>query len=163
VDLSDPDVFRDAYRDYAAHVRSIALRVVGDRGRAEDVCHDVFVRLWLRPSRFNPARGDLRSFLGLMARSRALDVWRSERVADRTRERFEAISARDDVPAETRPDRAAERAADRETLRRAIGMAYWGELKAAEIAERTDVPVGTAKSRLRLGVERLRTELADAA
>lgn len=173
MDLGDPSEFQRAYEQHAPRVRAAALGVLRDPARAEDVTHDVFLRLWRDPTRFDPARGPLGPYLQLMARSRALDIWRSDHATDRAWER-----ARDAIPAiETaapdRPAELAERRAERAVLvrgirrlpapqREAVVLRYFGELTAAEIARRSRIPFGTAKSRLRLGLEKLRQECGGA-
>jgi RNA polymerase sigma-70 factor, ECF subfamily len=108
-----------------------------------------------------------------MARSRALDIARSDSAGARAGDRLAAIVEADPPQAE-RPDERVE-ARDRSTrLRAAVGrlpklqreavaLAFWGDLPAREIAERTGVPLGTARSRLRLGIEKLSQAAAEAA
>jgi RNA polymerase sigma-70 factor (ECF subfamily) len=165
--------FNDVYRRHAGAVYSSALAVLRDPGRAEDVTQEVFLRFWRDPGRFDASRGPLGPYLRLMARSRALDIWRSERSGDRARERAALLREREDAPDEERPEAVAEHDADRTTvigaLRRlpaaqaeAIFLRYFGDLGVTEIAERAGVPVGTAKGRIRIGLEKLRTEAAAA-
>src|SRR4051812_50178017 len=77
MDLSDPVTFARMYDDHAPAVYGAALRVLGNPAAAQDVAQDVFLRLWRRPGAFDPRRGDLGAYLRLMARSRALDLWRT--------------------------------------------------------------------------------------
>ena len=165
--------FETVYRLHSRAVYASALAVLRDPGRAEDVTQEVFLRLWHNPGRFDPTRGPLGPYLRLMARSRALDLWRSERSGERARERASLLSERDEAPDHERPDAAAEHDADRTTLigalRRlpspqaeAIFLRYFGGLGVAEIADRAGVPVGTAKGRIRIGLEKLRGEAAAA-
>ena len=104
-----------------------------------------------------------------MARSRALDLWREGQAAGRATDRLKVVAGTDAPRVEELPDAAAERAATREDVREALRtlpepqrealvLAHWGGLTAAEIAEREQVPLGTAKSRIRLGLARLRQE-----
>jgi RNA polymerase sigma-70 factor, ECF subfamily len=168
-----PEEFDSIYRRHATSVHASALAVLRDPGRAEDVTQEVFLRFWRDPGRFDASRGPLGPYLRLMARSRALDIWRSERSGDRARERAALLRGREEAPDEERPDAAAEHDADRTSaigaLRRlpaaqaeAIFLRYFGDLGVAEIAERAGVPVGTAKGRIRIGLEKLRTEAAAA-
>ena len=101
------------YRLHSRAVYASALAVLRDPGRAEDVTQEVFLRLWRDPGRFDPARGPLGPYLRLMARSRALDLWRSERSGERARERAGLLRERDEAPDHERPDVAAEHDADR--------------------------------------------------
>jgi len=172
-DLRDPRTFRRAFDEHHRAVYAAALRVVDDAALAHDVVQDVFLRLWRRPGSFNPARADLGTYLRLMGRSRALDVWREGQVRGRAADRLKLVSTGeprvDDHPAAL-AERDHERAEIREALgklpaaqREAIVLAYWGGLTADQIARRAHVPLGTAKSRIRLGLARLREEFPVAA
>jgi RNA polymerase sigma-70 factor (ECF subfamily) len=174
MDLSDPVTFARAYDDHARSVYGAALRILGDPARAQDVTQDVFLRVWRSPGRFDRRRGELGSYLRLMGRSRALDVWREGQAAGRARDRLELVVAGDEaVRADDRPSALVERDEERATVRRALGrlpeaqreavaLAYFGELTADEIARRSGVPLGTAKSRIRLGLAKLRGEIEGA-
>lgn len=141
--------------------------MLGRPSDAEDVTQEVFTRFWRDPGRFDSRRGELGSYLRLMARSRALDLWRHDQAGSRARERLRLV-ARDeaDRPNE-RPaalvEREELRAAVRTALRQlpaeqreALVLSYWGSLSPDEIAQRVGVPFGTARSRMRLGLEKLR-------
>jgi RNA polymerase sigma-70 factor (ECF subfamily) len=166
--LEDPHEFARAYRDHAGRVRASAMRVLKDPGRADDVAQEVFERLWRDPGRYDARRGELGSYLQLVARSRALDAWRADAALGRATDRLQTVSARDETAAEDHgPAQIAERRETgsrlRELLRllpplqrEAIVLSYWGGLSSAEIARATRVPLGTAKSRLRLAHEKLR-------
>jgi RNA polymerase sigma-70 factor (ECF subfamily) len=165
--------FNTLYHEHARAVYASALSVLRDPGRAEDVTQEVFLKLWRNPKRFDPSRGSLGPYLRLMARSRALDVWRSERSGERAVERAGILAGHDVAPDHERPDSAAEQDSERSrmiaALRRlpaaqaeAVFLRYFGDLGAAEIAQRAGVPVGTAKGRIRIGLEKLRTETAAA-
>ena len=172
MNLSDPTTFVRAYDDHARAVYGAAMRILGDPARAQDVTQDVFLRVWRNPGRFDQRRGELGTYLRLMARSRALDLWRETQAAGRARDRLELVVAGDEVVrADDRPSAIAERDEDRAVVRDALGrlpdaqreavvLAYYGELTADEIARRSGVPLGTAKSRIRLGLAKLRDEMA---
>jgi RNA polymerase sigma-70 factor (ECF subfamily) len=173
VELRDPEAFQTVYATHSRRVYANAYRILHDAAKAEDTVQDVFLRLWLRPDRFDERRGDLGSYLALMARSRALDIARSESAGARAGERL-AAAVEADPPQAERPDDQVE-ARDRSArLRAAVGqlpnrqreavaLAFWGDLPAREIAERTGVPLGTARSRLRLGIEKLERAALEAA
>ena len=168
--LSDPAVFGRAYDEHSRGVYTAAYRILGDPTQAQDVVQDVFLRLWRRPGSFDAGRGDLGPYLRMMARSRALDLWREGQAAGRASDRLKLAVAQDPPRDEAdRPSAQAERREDGETVRAAVRrlpeaqreavvMAYWGGLTADEIARRIEVPLGTAKSRIRLGLEKLRAE-----
>jgi RNA polymerase sigma-70 factor (ECF subfamily) len=170
MDLSNPATFARAYDEHGPAVYGAALRVLGNPVTAQDVAQDVFLRLWRRPAAFDRRRGDLGVYLRLMARSRALDLWRSAQAGGRATDRLKIASGRDEPLAEDEPVARFERDEHSRTVRAALGalpapqreavvLAYWGGLTADEIAARSGVPLGTAKSRVRLGLQRMRGEL----
>ena len=172
MDLTDPDTFARMYDEQSRGVFAAAMRILGDSTRAQDVAQDVFLRVWRNPSRFDARRGELGPYLRLMARSRALDLWREGQAAGRARDRMELVAGDVEPRVEERPDAAAERDEARDVVRAALGrlpdpqrealvLAYWGGMTADEIARRAGVPLGTAKSRIRLGLTKLRTEMED--
>jgi len=141
------------------------MGVLNDHARAQDVVQDVFLRLWRRPESFDARRGALGAYLRLMARSRAVDVWRetqaTHRISDRLRLSTERLEGGGDGGTALTPDREDLRVALRrlpEGQREALVLTYWGGLTAEEVARHADVPLGTAKSRVRLGVRRLRAD-----
>ena len=167
VTLTNPREFERAYDEHGRSVYAAALRILGSPAQAQDVTQDVFLRLWCKPESFDARRGGLGPYLRLMARSRALDLWREGQAAGRMTDRmvFAAIEPEPvDAPApeaERNEDRAGVRAALRrlpQAQREALVLAYWGGLTADEIARRSQVPLGTAKSGIRLGLARLRQE-----
>jgi len=174
MDLLDPTTFARVYAEHRRALHGVALRVLGDSARAEDVVQDVFARVWRDPSRFEPGRGTIGTYLRMMARSRALDLWREGQAAGRASDRFEAFVVISGDGESEPPERAVERRGDRDLLRAALHtlplsqrealvLAYWGGLTADEIARRAEIPLGTAKSRIRLGLAKLRDELGDTA
>jgi RNA polymerase sigma-70 factor (ECF subfamily) len=169
VTLSDPAGFERAYDQHARGVYRAAYRVLGSPAQAQDVVQDVFLKLWREPGKFDARRGELGSYLRLMARSRALDTWREGQAAGRAADRLKVDVALDEGRPDERPAVAAEREGEWRTLRdalrglpavqrEAVVLAYWGGLTADEIARRSNVPLGTAKSRVRLGLARLRLD-----
>lgn len=165
------DAFGRLYRAHVAGVYAAALRVIGREAEAEEIAQEVFLRYWREPGRFDPGRGELGPYLRLMARSRALDLWRQEQAAGRARERLKLVSRDQEVRPDECPATVAEhregsravRAALRQLpseQREALVLSYWGALGPDEIARRTGVPFGTARSRMRLGIEKLRRDAA---
>ena len=161
--------FEEMYRRHWRGVFGAAYRVLGRVAEADDVAQEVFTRHWRDPRRFDARRGELGSYLRLMARSRALDLWRREHAAQRARDRLALLSVSEEVPTADRPLEAAAqrglRAPIREAMRKlpelqreALVLAYWGGLTADEIARHAGVPLGTAKSRIRMGLDRLRDD-----
>jgi RNA polymerase sigma-70 factor (ECF subfamily) len=171
MDLSDPVTFGRIYDDHRRGVHATAFRVLGSNASAQDVVQDVFLRVWRNPQKFDASRGEVGSYLRLMARSRAVDLWREGQASGRAEDRLKVVVAQDvSRGADVQPDQLALAAADRSHVRAALGalpdpqrealvLAYWGGLTADQIAVRAGVPLGTAKSRIRLGLARLRAEL----
>ena len=167
IDLSDPSDFEAVFAEHERGVYASAYRVLGNATQAQDVVQDVFMRIWTRPDRFDPKRGEIGPFLRLMARSRALDLWRESDAATRAGDRLKVAVQQEPAREEARPEVECQQ---RETSRRIKGMlrelpdpqreavvlSYWGGMTADEIARKAGVPVGTAKSRVRLGLNRLR-------
>ena len=173
MDLGDPTTFRQVFETHERGVHAAAMRILGNAAQAQDVVQDVFLRVWRKPSSFDARRGELGSYLRLMARSRALDLWREGQAAGRASDRMKLVVADEDLRPDVQPAPAAAlerddaRAVVRDALKRlpesqreALVLAYWGGLTADQIAKRSEVPLGTAKSRIRLGLAKLREECA---
>jgi RNA polymerase sigma-70 factor (ECF subfamily) len=167
----DEAAFERAYDEHARGVFSVACRVLGNSTQAQDVVQDVFLSLWRDPTRFDARRGPIGHYLRMVARSRAIDILREAHVAGRANDRMRLIAEVEEGPVDQRPVAAAEREIGQAVLRRAlmrlpdvqreaIVLAYWGGLTADEIAESSGTPVGTVKSRIRLGLMKLREQCA---
>jgi RNA polymerase sigma-70 factor (ECF subfamily) len=170
MDISDPVTFGRIYDEHRRGVHATAFRVLGSNSAAQDVVQDVFLRVWRNPGKFDARRGELGSYLRLMARSRAVDLWREGQASGRAEDKLKVVVAQDPPRVDAQPDHLALASADRSTVRVALSrlpvpqrealvLAYWGGLTADQIAARAGVPLGTAKSRIRLGLARLRSEL----
>src|SRR3954465_3692316 len=171
MDLRDPEQFSSAYDEHHRTVYATAYRVLGDHALAGDVVQDVFLRLWRRPQSFGARRADLGTYLRLLARSRAVDLWREGQSRGRATDRFKIAVADEGPRLGDRPEDLLERDDDRSAVREALRtlppaqrealvLAYWGGMTAEQIAVRERIPLGAAKSRLRLGRARLRGEVA---
>lgn len=171
MDLRHPEHFARVFDEHHRSVFATAQRVLGDHPQASDVTQDVFLRLWRRPDAFDPDRADLGTYLRLIARSRAIDLIRESQSRARTADRFKVVVAEEPPRSEDRPDVMAERNDERAAVRtallevpprqrEALVLAYWGGLTAEEIARQERIPLGTAKSRIRLGLAKLRAEMA---
>jgi RNA polymerase sigma-70 factor (ECF subfamily) len=169
MDLADPQTFRQVFEDHERGVHAAALRILGNAAQAQDVVQDVFLRIWRRPGSFDAGRGEIGSYLRMMARSRALDLWREGQALGRASDRLTVVESGAEGRLEDQPAAVLEREDTRETVREALRrlpvpqreavvLAYWGGLTADQIARREHVPLGTAKSRIRLGLARLRQE-----
>jgi len=156
----------EVYRRHGGTVHALARRVLGSDGRADDVTQDVFVELWRRPERYDPARGSLRGFLVTVAHGRAVDVLRSEsaRAGRERRTARETATAGYDVENEVWDLAMAEQlnlAISRLSgpERKAIELAYFSGHTYREVAALLGEPEGTVKSRIRAGLRRLRDAL----
>ena len=155
------------YDRYGDIVYSVSLRVVGDTQLAEDITQEVFLRLWRRPDLFDESRGRFLTWLLSVARNRAIDELRS-RVRRHAHEAQDA--AAEALPAKDEGDdplaqalHLDERVAVRRALallppeqRLVIELAYFGGYTQQEIATRLRQPLGTVKTRVRLGLQKLR-------
>ena len=148
------------YERHASLLLGLALRIVRERREAEDLLHDVFLEAWRTARDFDPKRGRVRTWLAIRMRSRALDLQKSARVSRNTGDGgLELLVDEADAasPDHGRVRRAlAELATDQ---RRVLELAYFEGLSCTEIAERVAIPVGTVKSRIAAGLDRLRSRL----
>jgi RNA polymerase sigma-70 factor (ECF subfamily) len=151
------------YDRYSRLVYTIALRITGDREASEEVTQDVFQAVWQAAGSFQPG-GSFAAWLIGIARHRAIDMTRSRRYRARAREEtleefVPSAAAAHDSQADALVLRTVIRAAMAElppAQRQAIELAYYGGLTHVEIAARLGEPIGTVKSRMRLGLTRLR-------
>jgi RNA polymerase sigma-70 factor, ECF subfamily len=172
-DLRQPAVYSASYRRLAPGAHAAARAILGDPVEAEDVVQDVFTTIWSRPDAFDPGRGSLATFVNVMARSRALDRRRSQGIARGAYERVAAdqvaLRTGTEEPEETvirrdlvgRALDALEHVPDRQ--REAVLLTHVRGLSHSEVARATRTPLGTAKSRVRLGLNGAREHLAQVA
>ena len=159
----DADACGAFYDRYARLVYPLIVRIVREPADAADVLQEVFWEAWQAAAAYDPARGSPEAWIVTRARTRAIDRVRAIR---RRSETF--VAPIDEAPAAAEPGGdAAERAADRSVVltalarlldaqREVIELAYYGGLTQTEIAKRLKQPLGTVKTRMRLGLERLR-------
>lgn len=166
VGRSDERALQELYERHGGAVYGLARRVLIDADRAEEVVQEVFLRLWNEPERFDPARGKLRSFLNRQAHSRAVERVRSEEARRRREQRHdrENVDPAYDVEIEAWELIRSELVRDAldelsEAERQAITLAYFGGHTYREVAVMLDLPEGTIKSRIRLGLNKLADKL----
>src|SRR5215470_3211951 len=154
----DRSAFETLYRRYARPVFGLALRRLGDRGRAEDAVQETFTAVWRSASSYKPERGPAAPWLYAIARNA---------IVDRLRARVEPVSEAPDVasmepgPADRaeasyvswRVHRALEVLPDKE--REVVELAYWSGMSQSEVAEYLHIPLGTVKTRTRSALARL--------
>ena len=160
----DRDAFETLYRRYSRSVLGLALRRLGDRGRAEDATQETFTAIWRAAKTYRPERGPAAPWLFAVARNS---------IADRGRARREPPAEAPDEPSqEAGPDEQAELSwlswrvhTAIETLpsqeRELIELAYWSGLSQSEIASLVGIPLGTVKTRTRSALARLAGELEE--
>jgi RNA polymerase sigma-70 factor, ECF subfamily len=171
VGREDPLAFEVFYDRHAGAAYSLAYRIVGDRGGAEDVTQEALLSIWRSGARYDRARGSVRAWTLGIVRNRAIDLLRKE--AGRSpRQAFDSEEQLERQPAEELTDTEALR---RETARevrgvlsdlphdqsRVIQLAYYGGFSHSEIAEMLNEPLGTIKGRMRLGMDKIRAVLGE--
>jgi RNA polymerase sigma-70 factor (ECF subfamily) len=164
----DERAFEALHRAYAGPLYSLAVQVTGSDRHAQDIVQEVFATVWRDAARFDASRGAVSSWLFSMARNKSIDHVRRDVLArKRTAEiDMELEVAPDDVHHEAwlnlRRDKVrAAMARLSESQRVAIELAFFSGLTHVEVAERLGIPLGTAKTRIRSGLLRLREVLGD--
>ncbi len=164
----DADALSALYARFGGPLYSLAYQVVRDPGSAEDVVQEVFVAVWRDAGRFDPAKGSPAGWLFSLARHKSIDLLRRETTARSRSVEVDLTlkAADDDVERETWLGIRRERTL--ETLealpsaqREAVELAFFAGLTHVEVAERLGIPLGTAKTRIRTGLLRLRELLGD--
>ncbi|HEX6491298.1 MAG TPA: sigma-70 family RNA polymerase sigma factor [Gaiellaceae bacterium] len=160
----DREAFDVLYRRFVRPVFALALRRLGDRGRAEDATQETFTSVWRSARSYRPERGPGAPWLYAVARNA---------IVDRTRVRSEPpVEAPDEPSNEAGPSEEAERSwlawrvhtslqSLPEHERSLLELAYWGGLSQSEIAEFLDIPLGTVKTRTRSALGRLADSLEE--
>ena len=167
----DAEAFEVFYDRHGGAAYSLAYRVLGERGAAEDCIQEAFISIWRSGGRFDPTRGSVRSWTLSIVRNRAIDALRSKAG------KAPKMTFDDDEIIESRPsgELTEEEAMRHETATevrgalsqlpqdqsKVIQLAYFGGFSQSEIAAMLNVPLGTVKGRMRLGLEKIRGELAE--
>jgi RNA polymerase sigma-70 factor, ECF subfamily len=167
----DPEAFEVFYDRHGGAAFSLAYRILGDRTAAEDCIQEAFISIWRSGGRFDRTRGSVRSWTLSIVRNRAIDALRSKAG------KAPKLTFDDDAILESRP---ADELTDQEAIRhetatevrgaltqlpgeqsKVIELAYFGGFSQSEISRMLNVPLGTVKGRMRLGLEKIRGELAE--
>jgi RNA polymerase sigma-70 factor, ECF subfamily len=166
----DARAFEVIYDRHSPAAFALAYRMMGTRAGAEDVTQDAFLSMWRSGSRYDRARGSVRTWVLGIVHHRAIDALRRATVHSRRQAGDEGIEER--FEARERTDVEAARREEAGTVRTAldtlpadqcqvIELAYFGGFTHTEIAEILDAPVGTIKGRMRLGLRKMRARLAE--
>ena len=157
-DRGDP--LRELYRRYASRVYGLGVQLLSDRGLAEELVQETFVRVWRNAGRFDPARGSPATFIFTIARRLAIDLWR--------RPSSRPIEIDPPLPSEDHVDRLVVGLGVRDALdsltephRQVLELSYRDDLKQGEIAEKLGIPLGTVKTRTYHALRSLRSALEE--
>jgi RNA polymerase sigma-70 factor (ECF subfamily) len=164
------DALGQLYDRYSGMLLGLATKILADPADAEEVLQEVFLQVWKQAGRYDPGRSSVSTWMVLITRSRAIDRLRSRGVAERT-----AIAAESEKSThhtspegvsnvfmqERRKRLAEELARLPQEQKQVLEMAFYQGLTQSEIAERTDTPLGTVKTRTLLAMRKLRKALQD--
>ena len=171
----DERALGELYDRYGGVAYSLACAIVPDSADAEEVVADAFAQVWRSAASFDPSRGNVLAWLTTIVRSRALDLVRSQRRRARALDQAVAMSDESEQPGMSTgiafADRGVELSEAQRLVRQSLGalpanqrvvleLAYFGGLSQSEIAEKLQEPLGTVKTRMRSGMEKLRQSLA---
>jgi RNA polymerase sigma-70 factor (ECF subfamily) len=166
------DAFALVYDRHSGAAFSLAYRMVGNRPAAEDIVQEGFLSIWRSRVRYRAERGSVRNWVLGIVHNRAIDSLRRFAVHERRRAASEGIEEHEEAPERTEVEAA--RREEARTLRalldglpeeqgQVIKLAYFGGFTHTEIAEMLRTPIGTVKGRMRLGLEKMRRGLGEAA
>jgi RNA polymerase sigma-70 factor (ECF subfamily) len=167
----DPEAFEVFYDRHGGAAYSLAYRIVGEKAAAEDVTQEAFISIWRSGARFDRARGSVRSWMLSIVRNRAIDALRS-RAGKAPKLTFDDDAVLEQRPSGELTENEAMRHETATEIRGAldelpgeqskvIELAYFGGFSQSEISRMLGVPLGTVKGRMRLGLEKIRGELAE--
>jgi RNA polymerase sigma-70 factor (ECF subfamily) len=160
----DEDAMAQVYDRYSQIVYSVALRVLGDTGAAEDVMQEIFMQLWRNPQTFDANRGSLGAWLAVIARHRSIDQLRKRKPETDLEDVIVSVNAN----LENETDKNMFLAKVRSLLgsmpadqRRTLELAFFEGLTHSEVAEKMGEPLGTVKTRIRTGLMAMRKALGN--
>lgn len=165
---ADAAAFEVLYERHGGVAFSLAYRMVGRRSQAEDVVQEAFISIWRSGARYDRAKGSVRTWVLGIVHHRGIDVLRRSNVHDRRRASDEGMEERFEAPerTETEVARRDEARIVREAMdglpseqRQVIELGYFGGFSHSEIAGMLDLPIGTVKGRMRLGLAKMRDVL----
>ena len=165
----EPAAAGELFERFASRVYGLGVVMLGNDAAAEDLVQDTFVKLWRSAERYDASRGKLETWVLLVARSLAIDALRRRVLDARTVERSTPAS---ETATDPSPEELAELVDLSERARRAMSdltpgqraaleLAYFGGKTSAEVAELEGIPLGTAKTRIRSALLKLRAALQE--
>ena len=166
----NPRAFELIYDRHGGAAFSLAYRMVGNRVAAEDIVQEAFLSIWRSRLRYDQSRGSVRTWVLGIVHNRTIDALRRGASQERRRETLDGVEERHEAPVRTDVEaarreeaRSVRSALDTlpEEQRRTIELAYFGGFSHSQIAELLDEPIGTVKGRMRLGLDKLRRQLAE--
>jgi len=166
----NPRAFELVYDRHGGAAFSLAYRMVGNRVAAEDIVQEAFLSIWRSRMRYDRSRGSVRTWVLGIVHNRAIDALRRGASHERRQETLDGVEERHEAPERTDVEAARREEARSvrtalETLpddqRRTVELAYFGGFTHSQIAELLDQPIGTVKGRMRLGLDKLRRQLAE--
>ncbi len=164
----NPDAFEVLYDRHSRGAYSLAYRLLGNRDAAEDLVQDAFLAVWRGGASYSPTRGSVRSWLLAIVHNRGVDRLRTAGAMSRRQEALRSMEERRPAAPDAQSEAIkqslgaeirAELADMPDEQRRVLRLAYYGGFTHHEIAEMLNLPLGTVKGRMRLGLDRLRRSL----
>ena len=164
--------FEVVYDRHGSAAYSLAYRILGDPRAAEDATQEAFLSIWRSGARYDPLRGSVRNWIFGVTRNRAIDAVRRSSAKRRPKLVMDASKLIEDQPAAEGTEAEAIRRETAHEVRsrldelpgeqtQVIELAYFGGFTHSEIAEMLQLPIGTIKGRIRLGLEKIRANLAE--
>jgi RNA polymerase sigma-70 factor, ECF subfamily len=166
---NDEQAMAELYDRTRHIVYGLVLRMLRERTAAEDTTQEIYMLIWRKAEMFDPARGSAMGWIVTLSRNRALDKMRSSKAIlgqENSSERLDAFHSPDPDPEQTSAVSERAQLVHRSLAllppdqRRVLEMAFFDGLSQSEIASRTALPLGTVKTRIRIGMRRLREQLS---
>src|ERR687893_1696436 len=164
VEAADAEAFATLYDRHSRAAFSLAYRMMGERQASEDLTQDAFLKVWRSASSYRAERGSVRTWILSIVHNRGIDQLRSQASRRRTQDKIEASAPRSQ-PSEAFAEtwRNSQRDQVREALNtlpseqlKILELAYFSGYTHAQVSELLDVPLGTTKGRMRLGLKKMR-------
>src|ERR671917_2734868 len=164
VEAADADAFATLYDRHSRAAFSLAYRMMGERQASEGLAQDAFLKVWRAAGSYRAERGSVRTWILSIVRNRSIDQLRSHASRRRTQDKLEAAAPRSQ-PSEAFAEtwRNSRRDQVREALEalppeqsKILDLAYFSDCTHVEIAGLLNIPLGTVKGRMRLGIEKMR-------